>query len=76
MKLATFKLELPCDDDVKTEALKPIILEAIRSLGERVMAGEAVEGQALPVVECTAFFGAAGVKTFVNASPRGPRKKP
>ena len=72
-KIATFKVEVPCDDDVRTEALKPIILAAIRGLGERAMAADAVDGQPL-VGDATAFFPAAGVKTFVTASPRGPRK--
>lgn len=65
-KIATFKLEIPCDDHVRAEAVKAILLEAVRALGSKVMAAEAKDGKILAVAETTAFFNAASVKTFVT----------
>ncbi len=68
-RIATFKLEIPCDDDVKFDALKPIIVAQLRALGAKPMAAEAVEGTILAVGDTTAHFSAATVKTF-QSSPR------
>jgi hypothetical protein len=65
-KISAFKLEIPCDDPVKAEAVKATLLDAIRALGAKVMAAEAVDGKILAVVDATAFFNAASVKTFVT----------
>ncbi len=65
-KVSAFKVEVPCDDQVKAEAVKALLLDAIRAIGAKVMAAEATEGKILAVAETTAFFNAASVKTFVT----------
>jgi hypothetical protein len=69
-KIASFKVEIPCDDPVKAEAVKAILLDEIRKLGAKPMAAEAVDGRILAVAETTAFFNAASVKTFVVRGER------
>jgi len=69
-KIATFKLEIPCDDHVKAEAIKAIVHEAIRALGAKVMAAEAVDGKIIALIDTTAFFNAASVKTFVTRAEK------
>lgn len=77
-RIATFKLELPCDDAVKFEAVKDIVRDALRKIGDRVIAADPIEGQPALDGEATAFFGAASVKTFVTREPKQktPRTKP
>jgi len=69
-KIATFKLEIPCDDGVKAEAIKAILLEAIRALGAKVMGAEPVDSKIIALIDTTAFFNAASVKTFVTRAEK------
>ena len=69
-KIATFKLEIPCDDGVKAEAIKAIVHEAIRALGAKVMGAEPVDGKIIGLIDTIAFFNAASVKTFVTRAEK------
>lgn len=72
-KIATFKVEIPCDDEVKAEAVKAILRDSVRAIGAKAMAAEAVDDEILAVADTTAYFSAASVKTFVT---RGEKKPP
>lgn len=73
-RIATLKVEIPTDDAVRFDAIKAVLTEAIRKLGNQAVAQDPVEGQPALDGEALVFFSAATVKTFMNTTPRGPRK--
>ena len=68
-KIASFKVDVPCDDDARADTVKGLLLAAVRGIGPQVAVPPA-EGDAQPIAEATAFFPAASVKTFVVRDAR------
>lgn len=75
-RISTFKVEVPCDDAVRFEAIKAVLTDLIRGIGNKQMAADPAEGQAALDGEAVAFFTAASVKTFVTREPGKRKVKP